>query len=416
MYCGKMYLDTPLMLTLPSSASIHLLSEHHETNNRLSLSRRTLVVSSHRLSQRVGISSIHLTEMACCTKCHTAEWNQPILRPLATTSHPGATFLQPSGPASNLAVPYTTGVTASIDLWDGTTWTPSGLVLPIGGSYTWWNTLVGNVLTVNYGTAAGVLPDAFAVGSLLSITSDSSGRFFVAGTVAGVPTLAMYNNTLTNLASVVLPGVPSLITYDGVFNVAVVGSDGVGGYYLNLYGMVGSSLLLIKSYTYGVPITSITLYQVDAVAGVSRLHRVLLVTTERYYLPGEVVTYPGTSVTLESAPPGDIFIYDVPLAVQPVYAIPAPLLLWSERYGGLLSAAYSRRKGALFALNETSTVVSWSVVWVNDSLMLQQAPTSIAAPGATGVYIVEGPSRTNLIVYGVGLAVAYEVLSLPLTW
>lgn len=354
--------------------------------------------------------------MACCAKCSDAVWNQPIVRPLATVSHVGATFLQPSGPSTDLAVPYTTGVTASLDIWDGTTWSASGLVLPVGGSYTWWNTLVGNVLSVNYGTAAGVLPDAFAVGSLLSITSDSSGRFFVAGTVAGVPTLVMYNNALMNLASVVLPGVPSLITYDGASNVAVAGSDGVGGYYLNLYGIVGSSLLLIKSYTYGVPITSITLYQVDAVAGVSRLHRILLVTTERYYLPGEVITYPGTNVTLATAPPGDIFIYDVPLATQPIYSIPSPTLLWSERYGGLLSAAYSRRKGALFALNETGTVVSWSVVWVNDALMLQQAPMSISAPGATGVYIAEGPTRTTLIVYGVDIAVAYEVLSLPITW
>jgi hypothetical protein len=64
---------------------------------------------------------------------------------------------------------------------------------------------------------------------------------------------------------------------------------------------------------------------------------------------------------------------------------------------------------AIFALNEGGTVISFSAVWRSDGLMLRLAPTSVAVPTATGVYVVDSVGSSSLIVYGQDRVIAYRV-------
>jgi hypothetical protein len=345
-------------------------------------------------------------------------WEIPILRALDAVEDIGGTYLEPSGPPDQLAVPLVhSDNTVNVMVWNGTNWSSSAVVPPSGGVYNWWSSLVPpSSITPIFGSVTGLLPQAWT-NPLLSITSTGTGRFLIAGSIAGVPTLALYNSTLTNLSSLVLPGVSDRLAYNADESVTVSGIVSPGVYFLSIYTIIAGQLYLVKTYNYGVPITSISYYSVGtSTAGVTSSHILLLVTTNNYYLPGEVITQPGPVLTLATAPPGDIFLYDLSIGTLPIYTTPPPARLWSERYGGLLSGAYARRKGAIFALNQEGTVVSWAVRWNNNGVAIQMSPTSIPAPGATGIYANESFNSSQLIVYGSDRAVAYEILSVPPVW
>lgn len=355
--------------------------------------------------------------MSCCrvNKCRRSNREQPILRPIATSETLGSTYIQPSGPFNGLAVPVVGPADVGFEIWDGDarTWTTSALTQPLGGSYTWWNTLMPpSTMIPNFGTVTGVLPQAWT-DPHLSIASPSGTRYFVAGMIGTVPTLTLYQG-LVPLTSVVLPGPPTLVAYDGANTVAVAGTSGPGLFYLVVYNLsVTNVLTQLMLHTYGVEVTSISLYNLDTtITGVSRPHVILLVTTNIFYLPGEVVTTPGPIIPLATAPPGDIFMYEVATNVVSPYIVPSPVLLFADRYGGLLSGAYSYRQGALFAVNLTGTIVTWSVTWSCDAVVVMQSPESVGA-GVQGVYVNEYGSESQLIAYGADRAIAYEILSLP---
>lgn len=347
------------------------------------------------------------------TACCSTERQQPILRPVATSEIVG-TYLRPSGPSSSLAVPVVTTTNVAFEIWNGTSWSTSAITRPLGGSYTWWASLIPpSTLIANFGTTAGVLPDAW-VNPLLSITSTGTGRFFVAGLIGTVPTLTLYSSALASLTSLVLPGPPSLIDYDGMSTVAVAGTLPNGNSYIRVYNLTSLPMTLIFDREYEVEVTSVSLYSIDSsTSPVCRPHLILLATTDVYYLTGEVVTTPGPIIGLDLAPPGDIFMYDLPRSITSPYIIPSPVLLWSDHYGGLLSGAFSPKRNAIFAVNLNGTIVSWSVKWVDDCPSVVQSPESVGVPGVTGIYVKEYSVTSQLITYGVDRSVAYNIISLP---
>ena len=348
---------------------------------------------------------------ACCL----SYWMQPRVLPLAIDEDLGGEYLMPSGPPSQTVVPHIhPDASVTLELWDGTTWTTSPLVIPPGGLYNYSLSFVPpSAITPNYSVVtAGALPDAWTTPVVTELVSN---KFLVAGLIAGVATLKAYSPTLVSLSSTPLPGLPSLIAYNGQY-VAVAGVTAVPGtYYLSIYGvdMGSGAFTLIKSYIYGINVTSISFTTIDtATPGVTTTHTALLVTTARYYLPGEIVTIPAPVISLATAPPGDIFLIDILPPISSYYP-QEPALLWSYRYGGFLSASYSRKKGVIFALNETETVVTFSILWRCNGVMARLAPLSIPVPGANGVYVVDGVGFTNLLVYGDDRVIAYDVETIP---
>jgi hypothetical protein len=347
-------------------------------------------------------------------KCCELLWNRAILNVLGTLSDPTGSFGQPSGPATDTVVPHIyADADVTVAQWNGTVWT-DGLAAPPDSvtNYSLSFVAPSTIAPVFGAVTPGVVAQAWVVNPQVSTLIN--GMFVIAGVIGTVPTVVVYSSTLNTLSTTVLPGVPSVLAYNGNY-VVVAGTVSAGVYYLAVYGMgIGGALTQISLYNYGVPVTSLSITTVDgATSGVTRTHVILLVTTQGFYLPGEIIGYPNPVLTLATAPPGDLFIYELLPLLSPVYTTQPPVLLFSYRYGGLLSASYSRRKNVIFALNYGSTVVSFSAIWRSDGLSVAPSSYSSYAPGAAGVYVVDGVGFTNLIVYGAGEVVAYNVMTVP---
>ena len=371
----------------------------------------------------------------CCNSCKNTCTSdarlQPLLRPLSVDSDTN-THLVPSGPIDSVYFPLVTAVPdVEPKMWNGITetWTSlASLVRPVGGAYTKWETLIPpSTVQSNIGGVTGTIVELWdiAPAPLLLSQSSPSLSFFIAGTIGGVPTLALYDSALVTLTTVVLPGLPSHIAFDGKDTVAVSGQLTATTYYLALYTYYGLTLVLRDVFVYGVPVTSITAkILTTSVTRCTADVTGLLVTTGTFYLTGEIVTNPGPVLT-SNIPPGDIFLLLIP-AYNPALVgvkkkcLPKNVLVdievvWSDRYGGLASADISLFKDCIFALSSVApVVVSWQLEWGCCRLIAYRTPATVAQAGVQGIYIVENQSTTQLIVWGRPLTAVYTVISAPL--
>lgn len=386
------------------------------------------MASSHNHSR-----SCHGTSTCCsgdnsCKKCDNDSRVQPLLRPLSVDTDTG-THLAPSGLIDSVYFPIITTVPdMEPKVWNGITevWSsPAALIRASGGAYTKWETLIPpSAVQSNIGGVTGVVAEAWVATPILSQSAPSLS-FFVAGLIGIVPTLALYDASLTTLASVTLPGTPSQIAFDGKDTVAVAGQLTPTSYYLAIYTYYGLALVLREMYTYGVPVTSITAKVLTtSITGCKADVSGFLITTSTFYLSGELVTNPGPVLTT-NIPPGDIFLLLVPaynpsLVCVKRVCLPKGVLIdievvWSDRYGGLASADISLFKDCIFALSSvSSTVVSWQLEWGCCSLAAYRTAATVSQAGAQGVYIAENQDTTQLAVWGQPNTVIYTVITAPL--